>query len=120
MVYSAVASSGVALPKLSDVRDALYIGQSTPFCVELTIYADFNTTNFSIYGRNKMTNSSGETPWNTTDLHVLAHWDNGRFDALTLGAGDSVTFLLVYDPDQSASFDSHSLYYTARIINKQS
>ena len=120
IVYSSVSSSGVALPKLSDVRDALYIGQSTPFCVELTIYADFNSKNFSIYGRNKMTDSSGGTPWNNTDLPVLAHWDNGRYDALVMAAGDSVTFLLVYDPDKSASFDSFSLYYTARIINKQS
>ena len=67
-----------------------------------------------------MTDSSGGTPWNNTDLPVLAHWDNGRYDALVMAAGDSVTFLLVYDPDQSASFDSFSLYYTARIINKQS
>lgn len=119
LVYSSVDSSGVALPKLSQVRSALYIGTGVAFCVKLTICADLNTKDFSIYGRNKIKDSNNAYPWNTTELPVMTHWNNGRYDSLAMGAGDSVTFLLVYDPSKSDSMDDFSLYYTARIINRQ-
>lgn len=119
LVYSSVSSSGVALPRLSQVRNALFIGTETAFCVELTICADLNTTNFNIYGRNKIKDSNDAYPWNTTELPVITHWDNGNWDSLAMGAGDSVTFLLVYDPNQSGKMGDFSLYYTARIINRQ-
>ena len=119
LVYSSVSSSGVALPKLTEVRNALFIGTGVAFCVELTICADLSTTNFDIYGRNKKQDSSKAYPWNTTELPVMTHWDGGRYDSLAMGAGDSVTFLLIYDPSKTGTLDDFSLYYTARIINRQ-
>lgn len=43
VIYSSVDNSGITLPKLSEVRDALSIGSSTKFCVEFTIIADLDS-----------------------------------------------------------------------------
>ena len=119
IIYSSVDNSGIALPKLSTVRSALGISSGN-FCVRLTIVADLKTKNYDVYGRNTKKDSSNNQPWNTTELPVLTHWDDGRYDSLAMGPGDSVELLLIYDSSKSVSIDSMSLYYTARIINKQS
>lgn len=119
LVYATASNSGIALPKLSEVRRALGISSGN-FCVRLTIIADYNTTNFYVYGRNKLKDSSGATPWNTTELPALLHWNNGRDDRKELGGGDSIEFLLIYDGSRYATIDGFSLYYTARMINHQS
>ena len=119
IIYSSVDNSGIALPRLSTVRSALGISSGN-FCVRLTIVADLKTKNYDVYGRNTKKDSSNNQPWNTTELPVLTHWDDGRYDSLAMGPGDSVELLLIYDSSKSVSIDSMSLYYTARIINKQS
>lgn len=119
LIYATASNSGVALPKLSAVRNALGISSGN-FCVRLTIIADYGTDNFYVYGRNKLKDSSGATPWNTTELPVLLHWDNGRDDRKELGGGDSLEFLLIYDSSRYVSLDGFNLYYTARMINSQS
>lgn len=118
-IKSSVSGSGVVLPKLTDVRKALGIGTSTPFCIQFTIQADLGTTDFYVYGRNKLQDSSKATPWNTTEIPVLTHWNNGRDDRLAMGAGDCETFLLIYDPSRTDNFNDFSLKYTARRINHQ-
>lgn len=119
IIYSSVDNSGIALPGLSTVRSALGISSGN-FCVRLTIVADLKTKNYDVYGRNTKKDSSNNQPWNTTELPVLTYWDDGRYDSLAMGPGDSVELLLIYDSSKSVSIDSMSLYYTARIINKQS
>lgn len=124
IVYATGSSSGVTLPTLSQVRKALGIGTSTPFCIEFIVVADLNSQNgFNIYGRCKKevtVNGAKQTPYFTGEYPTMTHWNNGRYDNLKMGAGDAVTFLLVYDPNKTGVLDtSYTLMYTARIINRQ-
>jgi hypothetical protein len=119
VIYSSVDNSGITLPKLSEVRDALSIGSSTKFCVEFTIIADLDSRNFDIYGRNSKKSSDNTYPWNTSEYPNLVHWDNDHWDSLAMGAGDSLTVLLIYDSSKGGSKGGYPLTYTARIINRQ-
>lgn len=120
VIQCSASNAGIALPKLSEVRRALGISSGTNFCVEYTVVADIGATTFNIYGRNSKTDSNNNKPWNTTELPVITHWNNGRYDTVEMGAGDAVTFLLIYDSSKSTTLDGFGLQYTARIINKQS
>ena len=119
VIYSSVDNSGITLPKLSEVRDALGIGTSTKFCVEFTVISDLDSKNFDIYGRNSKKSSDGTYPWNTSEYPNLVHWDNDHWDSVAMGAGDSLTVLLIYDSSKGGSKGGYPLTYTARIINKQ-
>ena len=119
VIYSSVDSAGITLPKLSEVRDALGIGTSTKFCVEFTIIADLDSRNFDIYGRNNKKNSDGTYSLNTSEYPNLVHWDNDHWDSLAMGAGDSLTVLLIYDSSKGGSKGGYPLTYTARVINRQ-
>lgn len=118
LVNSSASNSGITLPKLSDVRRALGISSGN-FCVEYTVIADLGATAFSIYGRNNDEDSSGAKPWSSTEYPVLTHWNNDRYNSIEMGAGDAVTFLLIYDSSKSTTLDGFSCYYTARMINRQ-
>ena len=119
VIYSSVDNSGITLPKLSEVRDALSIGSSTKFCVEFTIIADLDSKTFDIYGRNRKKSSANTYPWNTSEYPNLVHWDNDHWDSLAMGAGDSLTVLLIYDSSKGGSKGGYPLTYTARVINRQ-
>ena len=119
VIYSSVDNSGITLPKLSEVRDALCIGSSTKFCVEFTIIADLDSKTFDIYGRNSKKSSDNTYPWNTSEYPNLVHWDNDHWDSLAMGAGDSLTVLLIYDSSKGGSKGGYPLTYTARVINRQ-
>lgn len=119
VIYSSVDNSGITLPKLSEVRDALGIGTSTKFCVEFTVISDLDSKDFDIYGRNSKKNSDGTYPWNTSEYPNLVHWDNDHWDRVAMGAGDSLTVLLIYDSSKGGSKGGYPLTYTARIINRQ-
>ena len=120
VIYSSVDNSGITLPKLSEVREALGIGTSTKFCVEFTVISDLDSKDFGIYGRNSKKSSDGTYPWNTSEYPNLVHWDNGHWDSVAMGAGDSLTVLLIYDSSKVGSKGGYPLTYTARIINRQS
>lgn len=119
VIYSSVDNSGITLPKLSEVRDALSIGSSTKFCVEFTIIADLDSKTFDIYGRNSKESSDNTYPWNTSEYPNLVHWDNDHWDSLAMRAGDSLTVLLIYDSSKGGSKGGYPLTYTARVINRQ-
>ena len=119
VIYSSKDNSGITLPKLSEVRDALSIGSSTKFCVEFTIIADLDSKDFDIYGRNSKKSSDNTYPWNTSEYPNLVHWDNDHWDSLAMGAGDSLTVLLIYDSSKGGSKGGYPLTYTARVINRQ-
>ena len=119
VIYSSVDNSGITLPKLSEVRDALSIGSSTKFCVEFTIIADLDSKDFDIYGRNSEKSSDNTYPWNTSEYPNLVHWNNDHWDSLAMGAGDSLTVLLIYDSSKGGSKGGYPLTYTARVINRQ-
>ena len=119
VIYSSVDNSGITLPKLSEVRDALSIGSSTKFCVEFTIIADLDSKDFDIYGRNSKKSSDNTYPWDTSEYPNLVHWDNDHWDSLAMGAGDSLTVLLIYDSSKGGSKGGYPLTYTARVINRQ-
>ena len=119
VIYSSVDNSGITLPKLSEVRDALSIGSSSKFCVEFTIIADLDSRNFEIYGRNSKKSSDNTYPWNTSEYPNLVHWDNDHWDTVPMGPGDSLTVLLIYDSSKGGSKGGYPLTYTARIINRQ-
>ncbi len=122
IIYAAstISGSGIVLPTLYEVQQTLGIGTNKAFCVEFTILADLHTHDFYVYGRNKLQDSNNATPWDTEQIPVLTHWNNGRDDRITLGAGDSMTVLLIYDPNKTGVLDNFSLKYTARRINHQS
>ncbi len=119
VIYSRVDNSGITLPKLSEVRDALGIGTSTKFCVEFTVISDLDSKDFDIYGRNSKKSSDGTYPWNTSEYPNLVHWNNDHWDSVAMGAGDSLTVLLIYDSSKGGSKGGYPLTYTARIINRQ-
>ncbi|WP_195393063.1 hypothetical protein [Parabacteroides distasonis] len=119
IIYSSVDDSGITLPKLSEVRDALGIGTSTKFCVEFTIISDLDSRNFDIFGRNNKKSSDNTYPWNTSEYPNLVHWDNDHWDSVPMGAGDSLMVLLIYDSSKGGSKGGYPLTYTARIINRQ-
>ena len=119
IVYCGVSNSGINLPRLSDVRRALGIGSGTNFCIEYTVMADLGATGFSIFGRNSDKDSSGATPWSSTEYPVLTHWNNGRYTSIEMGAGDAVTFMLTYDSSKTMTLDGFGCQYTARMINRQ-
>lgn len=72
-----------------------------------------------IYGRNSKKSSDNTYPWNTSEYPNLVHWDNDHWDSLAMGAGDSLTVLLIYDSSKGGSKGGYPLTYTARIINRQ-
>lgn len=119
IVWSSFSNSGIALPKLSEVRRAIGIGSSTNFCVRLLICADLNSTGFQIYGRNNNTSSNNTRPWSTLELPLITHWDGSNWDFFGMGDGDSVEFLLIYDSSRTATINGYDTKYTARIINRQ-
>ena len=119
VIYSRVDNSGITLPKLSEVREALGIGTSTKFCVVFTVISDLDSKDFDIYGRNSKKSSDGTYPWNTSEYPNLVHWDNDHWDSVAMGAGDSLTVLLIYDSSKGGSKGGYPLTYTARIINRQ-
>lgn len=119
MVNCTAGNSGIILPRLSYVQRTLRIGDNTPFAFRLTVMADLGSDGFKIYGRNTNSGSSGGTPWNDDDYPLLTHWDGGRWNDVSMGQGDSVELLLVYDPDRTSTIDGFTTKYTARIINRQ-
>ena len=119
VIYSSVDNSGITLPKLSEVREALGIGTSTKFCVVFTVISDLDSKDFDIYGKNSKKSSDGTYPWNTSEYPNLVHWDNDHWDSVAMGAGDSLTVLLIYDSSKGGSKGGYPLTYTARIINRQ-
>lgn len=119
VIYSSVDNSGITLPKLSEVREALGIGTSTKFCVVFTVISDLDSKDFDIYGRNSKKSSDGTYPWNTSEYPNLVHWNNDHWDSVAMGAGDSLTVLLIYDSSKGGRKGGYPLTYTARIINRQ-
>lgn len=119
IVNCTVSNSGIALPRLTNVRQELGIGTSMPFAVRLIVTCDLGSESFSIYGRNTKTDSSNGTPWNTEDYPLFTHWNGGRWESLAMVNGDTVEVLLVYDPDREETIDGFTTKYTARAINRQ-
>lgn len=120
IVKATQSSAVVALPKIGQVRDGLAIGKNTPFCMRITIIADIGSSNYKVCGRYSQQDNKKEYPWNTEELPVMVHWDGGHYETLDMGKGDTLEFLLVYDPDSTETLNGWPTKYTARIINKQS
>lgn len=117
-------NSGIALPRLSEVQQALAIGYDTPFCVDLYILGDIGSNAFSIYGRTNKNGPNGPDgkpthPWSSTQYPVLVHWDGGYWESQPVGPGDCWHVWLVYDPNETQTLSGFSCKYTARVISKQ-
>ena len=119
IVSCTVSNAGIALPRLSSVRNALSIGTSTPFAVRLIVTSDLGSLNFYVYGRNTLPDGSNNTPWNSEDYPLITHWNGGCWAKIEIGQGGTVEVLLVYDPDRKATIDGFTTVYTARIIDLQ-
>ena len=119
IVACAVSNAGIALPRLPAMRSTLGIGQDTPFAFRLIITSDLGASDFVIFGRNKTKNSKQETPWDKENYPLLTTWNGEQWGDMTMGQGDTVELLLVYDPERTAQIDGFSTQYTARIINRQ-
>lgn len=110
----------IALPNISQVRDGLAIGDTTPFCVRVTIIADLGSKNFHVCGRYSQKDSEEKYPWNTENLPVMVHWNGAQYETYEMGTGDTLEVLLVYDPSSTETLNNWPTKYTARIINKLS
>ena len=120
IVHCEYGSSGVCLPKLDAVCEALDIKAGTDFCLKITVMADLsNSNNFYIYGRNELQDSSNATPWNIEDLPLITHWDGSNWNTIEMGSGDSVTFMLIYENTRTQTIGGFTTKYTARVINRQ-
>lgn len=121
VVCATVSGSGITLPSMTEVRNALGItSDSVRFCVQFTLVADLLSSNFFVYARNRLKDGSGATPWNTKEVPLLCHWAGGTNDYVEVSAGQSMTLLLIYDPSKSGKINDYTLTYTARRINHQS
>ena len=118
IVSSILDGAYLGLPELSQVRNALSVELSTPFCMRVSVMADFGSNGFRICGRNNITSSDNSHPWNIESLPVIVHWDGSYFEAIDMEQGDSTEFLLVYDPNSTATLNGWPTKYTARIINR--
>lgn len=120
IVHCEYGNSGVCLPKLNAVCEALGISSGTNFCLKITIISDLsNTQSWVVQGRNKKKSSSGAYPWNTEQLPLLTHWDGSNWDDCAMGSGDSLQIMLVYDSSRTQTINEYTTKYTARIINRQ-
>lgn len=96
----------VSLPTLGAVQEALGIGSSGSFCVELTVVAAISTTkSFKLRGR-----TSEVSGWDTQQYPLMYNQDGGIVaDYIAMGKGDSIKFVLY----------GSSGYY-AQIVNRYS
>lgn len=120
IVRSSATGSGATMPTLSQVRTLLGVGTTTPFCVRFTIISDLDSNNWTLYGRSNQKISDNTTPYNNESYPVIIYWDGGCWETISMGKGDSLEFMLVYDPNSTATVNSWPTKYTARLINKQS
>ncbi len=116
-VNSKASSSGIVLPRLSEMRTALSIDDTTPFVFRLTVIADIGSNDFKVLGRN--TTESTGSGWNNEDYPVMVTWDSHVWGENEIGASDSMEFLLVYDPSRTDKLGGFTTKWTARIINLQ-
>lgn len=116
-INSKADSSGIVLPRLSAMRTALSIDDTTPFVFRLTLIADIGSNDFKVLGRN--TTESTGSGWNNEDYPVMVTWDNHVWGENEIGASDSMEFLLVYDPSRTDKLGGFTTKWTARIINLQ-
>ena len=111
--------AGVILPQLADIYSMLGLSEGTNFCIRFIVCANLGSNNFYVYGRNNIKSSGDKHPWNDNKYPLMTHWDNGQWDKMEMGAGDSVEFLLIYDSSRTDTFDGFDTKFTARIINRQ-
>jgi len=125
LVSCSVSGSGILLPLLSDVRNALGVSDTTAFCVKITICAELNNSQqFTVYGRNSDQSSEKDSdgnykkPWNTTNYPLFVNENSGNQSSMAMGTGDILEILLVYDPDRTDTINDYDTKYTARIISR--
>ena len=96
-------NSGLALPTIQNVRDALDINSSTYFSISLTFICTGSTRTARIYGKNSsVTNSSGVKWMNDSKYPQIWSNDKGTWDYLEMEQGDVIQFILVYDGSYGA------------------
>ena len=119
-VHCEKRNSGICLPRLYNVCDALGIKSGTNFCLKITIMSDLGTTqNWVVRGRTTIKDSSGNTPWDNDEFPWMVNTDGVSFSDCEMGSGDSLQIMLVYDSSRTQTINGRTLQYTARIINRQ-
>lgn len=118
-VHCEKRNSGICLPRLYNVCDALGIKSGTNFCLKITIMSDLGTTQkWVVRGRTTIKDSSGGTPWDNDEFPWMMNTDGVSFSDCEMGSGDSLQIMLVYDSSQP-TINKRNTMYTARIINRQ-
>ena len=119
IVHCEYANSGICLPKLNAVCEALDMSSVSDFCLKITIMSDLgNTNNWVVRGRNNIKSNTGKYPWNTEQLPLLTHEDGSNWDDCEMANGDSLQIMLVYDGSRTQTIGGFTTKYTARIINR--
>lgn len=107
----------LVMPSRSNVKTGIYYAGA--FCLRLTLIADYNSFEFSVVGRNTQVFTSGKAEYNT-DAYPVFIDENGKVgSSATLGAGDTLELMLIYDPDNTDTYgrEAWPMKYTARVIN---
>lgn len=96
-------NSGLALPTIQNVRQALDINSSTYFSIPLTFICTGSTKNAKIYGKNNSVQDSSGKKWmNDSKYPQIWSNDKGTWDYLEMAQGDVIQFILVYDGNYGA------------------
>lgn len=123
IVKATASKTYLALPTISQLRRLLNVASGKPFCARLTIIADIGSKDWTLIGRTSMSvnvNGESQTPYNNENYPVIVHYNGSYWTDKTLGAGDSLEFMIVYDPDQTETLNGWATKYSARVINIQS
>lgn len=111
----------LALPTLGTIRQMLFGSYAArdKFCVRLTIVVDVGSTTINLRGRCVAKDQAGVARWNQEDLPLMFNWNGNYASDFNMAEGDSIEFLLTYNPDKTYTADKFKQSYIARIINWQ-
>ncbi|MDO4158873.1 MAG: hypothetical protein Q4D41_00265 [Prevotellaceae bacterium] len=100
IVYNTVSNTGVGIPLLSSVRDALNISSSTTFGVIIVIAVSHDaTSNVPVYGKNSTVDGMN------TDSHAQLYNKGGTaIDSMSIQKGQCIPFFLTYDGSSYKAF----------------
>lgn len=116
-VRALVRTPFLVLPSQLVMMNTLAIADTTPFSMRLTVIADIGSTNFRLYGRNKVQHKDGNTPYDNDIFPVLTDFNANDYEYKEMAAGDCVEVELFFNPDLTATVGGYPTKYTARILN---
>lgn len=125
IVNATESGANLLAPTLDVMRNTLGITETEAFAFQLKVIGDLDTKTFYLYGRNRKKDSNGDYYWDKGNIPFLMNRNGDLYDSTSnscmMNAGDSMTLLIVYDPNATKTIDWNGetvkLTYTARILD---